>query len=69
VEFEKNNVVMTAIDVVSLLEKVLSGSILPAHSENIRFVNRCLNISVFMPLTCPAPEFRPLAKSEEGRGQ
>jgi hypothetical protein len=63
----KTNVVITAVFIVSLIENVLSGPILPAHSKNIRFVNRCLDISVFMPVACLAPEFGPSVKSEEGR--
>ena len=64
---EEINVVMTAIFIVSLLENVLSGSKLPEHSENIRFVNICLAESVLNPPTGQAPEFGPSAKSEEGR--
>ena len=64
---EKINVVMTAVFSVSLLENVLSGSKLPEHSENIRFVNICLAESVLNPLTGQAPEYGPSEKSEEGR--
>jgi hypothetical protein len=67
VRVEKINVVMTAIFIVSLLENVLSGSKLPEHSENIRFVNICLAESVLNSLTGQAPEYGPPAKSEEGR--
>ena len=65
--FEKINVVMTAVLIVSLLKNVLSGSKLPEHSENIRFVNRCLAESVVNPLTDLAPEFGPSAILEEGK--
>ena len=64
---EKINVVMTAVFIVSLLENVLSGSKLPEHSENIRFVNICLAESVLNSLTGQAPEYGPWEKSEEGR--
>ena len=65
--FEKINVVMTAIFIVSLLENVLSGSKLPEDSKNIRFVNICLAESVLNSLTGQAPEFGPSEKSAEGR--
>ena len=64
---EKINVVMTAVFIVSLLENVLSGSKLPEHSENIRFVNICLAESVLNSLTGQAPEFGPSEKLAEGR--
>jgi hypothetical protein len=67
VRVEKINVVMTAVFIVSLLENVLSGSKLPEHSDNIRFVNICLAESVLNSLTGQAPEFGPSEKSAEGR--